>query len=246
MTKKTHRLNWLDFLRGLAIISMIIYHTLWDLENLFGQSVSWFTDDRALIWERIGCCAFILISGYSVGLSKHGIRKGIIVFLCGIIVSVVTYYFVPSALIIFGVLTFLGTAMILTTLLKNHLSRIHPFIGILLFLLLFLLFFHVNQGSLSLLGFPIATFSGSLYRNYVSTFFGFPFPEFFSTNYFSFLPWIFLYLVGFFLYNLTAKTAKGTSSSIRKWGVISFMGRNSLWIYMIHQIIIYGVLYFIF
>lgn len=246
MTKKTHRLNWLDFLRGLALILMIIYHTLWDLENLFGHSVSWFTDDRALILERIICCSFILISGYSVGLSHHGIRKGIIVFLCGIIVSLVTYYFVPSAIIIFGVLTFLGCAMILTTLLQNHLNRIHPLIGGIVFLLLFLLFYHVNQGSLSFLGFPIATFSGSLYKNYVTTFLGFPFPGFYSTDYFSFLPWIFLYLVGFYLYQLTKKTVKGTSSATRKWGVISFLGRNSLWIYMIHQILIYGVLYFIF
>ncbi|MCR5396875.1 MAG: DUF1624 domain-containing protein [Lachnospiraceae bacterium] len=246
MQKKTHRANWLDFLRGLALVLMIIYHTLWDLENLFGRTIPWFTDSRAFLLERIICISFILISGYSIGLSRHGIRKGVMVFASGILVSVVTYFFVPDSIIIFGVLTFLGVAMILTTLIKSQLNHWTPIIGALVFFILFLLFYRVNQGQLGFLGFPIATFSGSLYKNYVTTFFGFPFPGFYSTDYFSFLPWIFLYFVGYYLYLLTQRFAKKSFGPIRKWGLISFLGRYTLPIYLIHQIIIYGVMYFIF
>ena len=240
--KKGRRLNWLDALRGLTIILMIIYHTCWDLEYLFSHHILWFTDQRGYILERIICFSFILISGYAAGLSHHGIRRGAIVFACGVVVSIVTLVFMPESVIIIGILTFLGSAMIITALLDKGLSHTPAVFGIIISLLLFLLFYRVNSGNLSILGFPIATLSGSLYKNYLTAYLGFPFPGFFSTDYFSILPWIFLYLTGYFIYSLTSDVAKKTAGPIRKWGLLSLLGRYSLEIYLAHQIIIYVVL----
>lgn len=239
---KSRRLNWLDTLRGIAIILMIFYHTCWDLEHIFGHHISWFTDYRGMILERIICCSFILISGFSSGLTKHGIRRGVTVFICGVVVTIFTLVFMPEDVIIFGILTFLGSAMIITALLEPALKHTPPIFGMAVSLLLFFLFYKVNSGYLSFFGFPIATLSDSLYRNYPTTYLGFPFDGFFSTDYFSILPWIFLYLTGFFICKLTDSAAKKTAGPIRKWGLISMMGRYSLPIYMAHQIIIYVIL----
>ena len=236
------RLNWLDVLRGITIILMIIYHTCWDLVYIFGHHIGWFESYRGAILERIICCSFILISGYSIGLSHHAIRRGIIVFLCGVAVTIVTLVFMPESVIYIGVLTFLGSAMIITALLDKGLRHAPAIPGIALSLFLFLLFYHVNSGTLSFLGFPVATLSRSLYRSYVTAYFGFPFKGFFSTDYFSILPWIFLYLCGYFIYQLTSGFAKKTAGPIKSWGVLSFIGRCSLEIYLAHQVVIYIIL----
>ena len=240
--KKGTRLNWLDALRGITIILMIIYHTCWDLVYIFGHDIPWFTDHSGFILERIICFSFILISGYAIGLSHHSIRRGVIVFICGVAVTVVTLVFMPQSVIYIGVLTFLGSAMIITALLDGGLRHTPAILGIVLSVCLFILFYHVNSGTLSFFGFPVATLSGSLYKNYFTAYLGFPFKGFFSTDYFSILPWIFLYLTGYFLYQLTSGFAKKTSGPIHKWGVLSLLGRYSLEIYLAHQIVIYVVL----
>ena len=241
---KTHgsRLNWLDALRGITVILMIIYHTCWDLVYIFGHHIVWFESYRGMILERVICCSFILISGFSVGLSHHGIRRGFIVFLCGIVVTIVTLVFMPESVIYIGILTFLGSAMIITSLLDKGLKHTPAIFGIVLSLFLFFLFYHVNAGELSFFGFPVARLSGSLYKNYFTAYIGFPFKGFFSTDYFSILPWIFLYLTGYFIYQLSSSFTKKTAGPIRKWGVLSFIGRYSLEIYLAHQVVIYVVL----
>ena len=240
--KKNSRLNWLDTLRGITVILMIIYHTCWDLVNLYGHKINWFSDSRGVIFELIICCSFILISGYAMGLSSHAIRRGAIVFFCGMAVTVVTRVFMPEAVIYFGILTFLGSAMIITALLDKGLKHTPAIFGIVISLFLFFLFYRVNSGSLSFFGFPVATLSKSLYKNWVTTYLGFPFKGFFSTDYFSILPWIFLYLTGYFIYQLTSDFAKKTAGPIRKWGLLSLIGRYSLEIYLAHQVIIYVIL----
>lgn len=42
----------------------------------------------------------------------------------------------------------------------------------------------------------------SWYQGWISTFLGFPPEDFFSGDYFSLVPWMFLYLSGYFLYDI--------------------------------------------
>ncbi len=243
-SSKNHgtRVNWLDALRGAAIILMIIYHTCWDLMFLFGHHINWFEKHPDLFLNRIICFSFILISGYSVGLSKRIVRRGVIVFLCGAAITVVTLVFTPANPIWFGILTFIGSSMLIMSLLDKGLKKAPAIPGIIICLFLFVLFYHVNRGVLSVGGFSVATLSRGLYKNYITAFFGFPFKGFVSEDYFSILPWIFLYMTGYFAYQATSDLAKKTAGPIRKWGLLSLLGRYSLPIYIVHQGIIFVIL----
>ena len=80
----------LDALRGLALLGMMGIHFVYDLVDLFGvwnwQQPAWY-----LFFKNNYGALFFLISGISVTLGSHNIRRGIQVLLCGGLVTGVTY-----------------------------------------------------------------------------------------------------------------------------------------------------------
>ena len=218
---------------------MIFYHGLWDLVYLYGVNLPWFTGPIGFIWQQYICWSFILISGFCQSFAKNGLRDGIIVSLCGIAVSVVTY-FVGSP-VVFGVLTFLGAAMIFTYLLKKDLLRIEGEIGLFIAFLLFLLTRNINDGYLGFGPINILRLPPEFYPQhpgYFLTFLGFTARSFMSSDYFSFIPWIFLFLSGFYAYKTISKSEMEILNK-GKVPFLDFLGRNSLLIYLIHQPILY-------
>lgn len=102
----------------------------------------------------------------------------------------------------FGVLTFLGSAALLTIPLRPLLSRIPPRPGLALSFVLFLVLRDVNKGFLGLAGVPLLYLPRNWYANTLSAGLGFPAPSFVSSDYFPLLPWLFLFWAGFYLYRL--------------------------------------------
>ena len=85
------------------------------------------------------------------------------------------------------------------------------------------------------------------YQNLLTAFIGFPEPWFFSTDYFSLLPWMFLYFAGYFLYRIwKEKGCLWKDCLNRKLPLLTWMGKHSLIIYMVHQPVIFGILKIIF
>ena len=56
------RIAALDALRGLTLLSMIAYHTCWDLVYLFRMDWEWYRGTGAYIWQQSICWTFILLS----------------------------------------------------------------------------------------------------------------------------------------------------------------------------------------
>jgi uncharacterized membrane protein len=79
-----------------------------------------------------------------------------------------------------------------------------------------------------------------------STYLGFPEKGFWSTDYFSIFPWIFLYIIGYFGYSILKR--KEWLGWARKgiYPPLGFIGRHSLFFYMIHQPVIYGLCLLVF
>ena len=50
--KKSERLALLDSLRGLTLVSMILYHACWDAVYMLGADWVWYGSRAAYIWQK--------------------------------------------------------------------------------------------------------------------------------------------------------------------------------------------------
>ena len=247
---KSGRLALLDSLRGLTLISMILFHACWDAVYLLGADWPWYGSRAAYIWQQSICWTFILLSGFCIPFSSKLLRRGLEVFGAGALVMAVTCLLLPEDRVIFGVLTLIGSCMLLMIPLRKALSgdgKAAVFLAS--FALLFILFKDVNYGvigtgMLHRIVPAIPEWRIALpyewYRNLATAYLGFPPADFYSTDYFSLLPWSFLYLCGYELH-LVLKSAGALDSRILKKEIkpFAFMGRNSLIIYLLHQPVLY-------
>ena len=239
------RCGMLDAARGAAVINMIAYHLCYDIFCVFGVWLDFQTFVPAVIWERLICFSFIIISGAVTNFSQHGIRRGVIVSLCGFAITVVTVLITPEQSIWFGVLSLLGCAMLAAHILRRELSRIRPAVGCALFLVLFALCYGIPDGYIGLFSLPLIRLPEALYRYRFLAFMGFPPEGFFSADYFPILPWSFLFLFGGQLWRLLVR--KGLDRRFAEGPrLLRFVGRHSLIIYMAHQPILYGLCYAVF
>ena len=136
----------LDELRGLDLLSMIGYHACWDLIFLFGMSAAWYTGWQGHLWQQSICWVFILLSGFCLPLGHRPLRRGLIVSGAGVLVTAVTLLFMPEDRVVFGVLTLLGAAMLITGLLQPLLQKIPAWAGLVVSLLLFAATYHTQDG----------------------------------------------------------------------------------------------------
>lgn len=237
MKEMSLRRPGLDTIRGITLLSMMAYHAAWDLVWLFGVDWPWYHGRGAFLWQQSICCTFILLSGYCFSLGRRRLRRGLTVFAAGALVSAVTVLAMPEEPILWGVLTLLGTAMLLTIPLEKLLRKVPPAAGLGVSFGLFLLFRDVNDGFLGCGGLRLLALPAGWYRNLLTAWLGFPAAEFISSDYFSLLPWYFLFLCGFFLYDLW----RDLGSRLPRLPVVTVMGRHSLLIYLLHQPVLYGL-----
>nr|WP_316621570.1 heparan-alpha-glucosaminide N-acetyltransferase [uncultured Ruminococcus sp.] len=242
---KSQRYSLIDAIRGIAVVNMVVYHLCYDIFCAFGVWSSFYRAVPVIIWERLICSTFIIISGISLHFTRHGFRRGLIVSLCGIVTTVVTVIFTPDQSIFFGVLSFLGCAMLLTYALRRLLDRMNPYVGAILFFLLFALCYNIPNGTLGFFSAPLVHLPDALYQFKWLAFLGFPSNDFFSADYFPLLPWLFLYLFGYQLWRIITQR-RLERLFLGKIPVLDFIGRHSLIIYMAHQPILYGICYLFF
>lgn len=158
----------LDELRGLDLVSMMLYHACWDMMFLFGIWMDWYAGMPGRLWQQSICWVFILLSGFCVPFGWHMLRRGVTVFAAGALVTAVTLVFMPGERVIFGVLTFLGTAMLLTGVLEPLLKKVMPAVGLAVSAVLFAVCYPVGLGWVGLGGWKLML-PQSLYANYFTT-----------------------------------------------------------------------------
>ncbi len=225
----------LDAFRGICILGMVLVHLVYDLVELYGivdwQYPAWFSFVKD--WGGI---LFLLISGISATLGSRSVRRGLIVFACGMVVSAVTYgmyklnYADKSIIIYFGVLQCLGSCMILWALCKKL-----PW-WVLLPLGLALGGLGLWLDTLGKLGTADTLWLLPL---------GSPWLTMASSDYFPLLPNFGWFLTGAALGRTVYRKKESLIGALSdKTPVVNFFcfcGRQSLWIYMLHQPILSGV-----
>lgn len=240
--EESRRYHLLDMIRGITLLSMILYHGSWDLVYIYGVKWSWYKGTGAYIWQQSICWTFILLSGFCWSLGKKPFKRGLMVFGGGLIVSIITLIFMPQNKVVFGVLTFIGSAMLLMIIFDKWFQRILPEIGVVVSFLLFLLTRNINRGTLGFEGLEIIDIPASWYQGTAMTYLGFPAPVFYSTDYFSLFPWFFLFTCGYFIYHIFQKRG-WLHAGIFRWDCkpLGFLGKNCLLIYLLHQPVLYGI-----
>lgn len=216
------RIFWIDGLRTFAILGMIIYHILFDLHFFYGKDVNLFGN----FWQgfRIFIAGiFIFLSGYSLTLSKKPFRQGVILLLISIIVSIVVAWYLPGSRIYFGILHFIGAGYLFGALLFRRLPDwINGFMGI----AAVVLSFFTDRFSVYLL--PLG--GGNEYFSMI--------------DYFPMFPWLAPFLLGFMAGRKKWLAGNLYFPSAFRYSFF-WPGRNSLLIYLLHQPILLGILYFL-
>ena len=237
-----NRFQLLDTIRGIVLVSMIIYHASWNFVYIYGMDWDWYRSYGAYIWQQSICWTFILLSGFCFSLGRRHLKSGLMVFGGGILVTLVTLLVMPSNRVVFGVLTCIGSCILIVTFAGKWLRKLPCEAGAVLSFLLFLFTKNINNGYLGFVGKELMELPAAWYKNYITTYVGFPFRSFYSTDYFSLFPWLFLFMTGFYLYGIFEKQNLLKKKFMTKEiMVFSFLGRHSLLIYLLHQPVIYGL-----
>ena len=213
------RIWLLDGLRSLSVVVMIIYHFLYDLEVFYHYEVGLFEG----VWPVIRVTfagLFIFLAGYSSTLSRRVFRQGIFLWVMALGITGAMLWYLPSQRIYFGVLHLLGSGYLLSGVLFLKLSsKINLVMGIVV------LFLQKVVDSLPLWLLPIG---GGAYHLGMA-------------DYFPLIPWL-----APFLFGVTVGQMKGLATFVTpesKFTKILFWpGRYSLWIYLVHQPILLGLL----
>ncbi len=214
----------IDAVRGLCVLGMIAVHLVYDLTQLYGVfswNAAWFS-----FVQNWGGVLFLLISGTSATLGSKSVRRGAVVFACGMLCTAVTYALyriglANSGIIIrFGVLHCLGICMILWQAVKK-----------------------LPTAHLTALG-AVLTALGLYLRTKVFSFrflmpLGFVYAGFQSSDYFPLIQNFGFFLLGAALgrtlYRERQTRLPNVNENIPPLRFLRACGKHSLAIYLIHQ-----------
>ena len=221
----------LDALRGVCILCVIVVHFLFDLSFFGGLSLTlpaWY-----VFLQEYGGAIFVVLSGVCVTLGSKSVRRGLIVFACGMLITAVTYGMYRlgmsgmDVVVKFGVLHLLGVCMLVYPAFKK-----------------------LPPAMLTVLGLVIAITGYAIRGIIVPQHWLFPlgltYEGFTSSDYFPLFPQLGYFLIGAAI-GKTAYREKRTllPGSFQKTGIARFFcwcGRQSLFIYLLHQPVVYGLL----
>ena len=241
------RVGIVDETRGLAVISMVIYHLYFDLVYFYGVNMGELVDTiLSDWWQPLIAGTFIFVSGIAANYSKNNFKRGVICFFVGMAFTFATSFITPHAPIYFGVLHFLGISMMIYGFIGKFTSRIPWIVGIIVFGLLFILTINVPNGYIGFNWLFRINLPDSLYGTRLLFPLGFPSSSFSSLDYFPLLPHFLLFMAGSSLGVLfrSGRAAKGMY--IVRFSGLAFIGRRALLIYILHQPVLIVILELIF
>lgn len=232
----------LDTLRGIGIIGVVAYHFLYDLVRFFGVEAAWLDTTAAYLFQQGTVFLFVFIAGISAHLTQNIWQRGLVLSLWGLVLTGLTCFFAPQALIQFGILSLLGAATLLTAALAPLLRQTASLLTSLVYVILYFVTHEVPQGLFVLPGIAELRLPEVLYESRYLFPLGLPDKHFFSADYFPLLPWLFPYWSGYSLWQVL-----GVSDKQRFLNTplpsLALIGRHSLAIYLLHQPILLGFLY---
>jgi uncharacterized membrane protein len=244
---KTYRRLWeIDTIRGIAVVVMVFYHLTFDL-YFFDALEGVFPTLPWQVFARAIGSTFILLLGLSFTLRYNRLRsdlggwplfqkylfRGLKILALGMVITAVTYFAVGSQrLVIFGILHLLGAATILAYPFLR--SRWACLVGAILVIVVGAYVTSIEIPSPWLLWLGVDQYA------------------YYPVDWYPIFPWFGVALFGAFLgfslypggvrgFDLPRASQGAWSSTVPVRG-LSFLGRHSLIIYLVHQPILMGLL----
>ena len=241
MTKKPFRLWEIDFLRGIAIVMMIVFHFFYDLNFFNIYEIDLHSGPFPLFLYPIGT-TFLLLVGISLSLSYSRIKdnenrkqlqlkfilRGSKIFGLGLLITLVTWIYLQDGFIVFGILHCIGLSIIIA----------YPFLQ-----------FKIRNLIIGVLLVSVGVYLKTLTFDFGWLFWlGFRPSQFYTVDYFPILPWFGVILIGIFIGNnlYPAHQRRFKLKDMSQFKLIRFfcfLGRHSLIIYCVHQPIIIVMLH---
>lgn len=230
--EKKQRIWELDAARGLMILGVIAAHFIYDLTKFTDLGIGSLPIYELLIDH--GGLLFVILSGICVTLGTNSTERGLTVLAFGLGISVVTYFLgliwpsFSSLTIIFGILHLLGFCMVVYPLFKRLNVFLVLGIGVVLIFL----------------GNWVKTLPPS--DSLINFILGFRSEKHSSGDYFPILVNLGWFLVGSFIGRTVYRKKRSLLPNVKADNfLLKFLrlcGRNSLWIYLAHQPVIFVVM----
>ena len=228
MAQAKNRIELMDAMRGLAVCLMVVHHFLYDLCAFCGVPWVWFTNPVFDVLHYFFAGLFILLSGVSSNFSRSNVKRGLKALAVSLGITLVTWFI--DMPILFGVLHLLGVCMLLYGLTQGFWQSLNEkaawFVP-----------------ALSIIGI-LAT--ARLVNGYPTTIphlwmFGLVTPDFYSSDYFPLLPWMFVFLLGTWAGRYVREGKLPRWFYETKAPHLAAVGRQALLIYVAHQPVLYGL-----
>jgi uncharacterized membrane protein len=234
LTMPLERYWEIDAVRGIAVVTMIIFHSAFDL-SFFGIMPLNVSSGFLRMLAYLTASTFIFLVGVSFTISyaraerrltpralrfKY-VQRGLTIFGYGLIITFITWLFLPSGTIFFGILHFIGIAILIAPFFVG-LRTINLILGLACVIAGYIANAIQGPQELLWLGIHPASFT--------------------SLDYVPLFPWFGLVLIGMAAGSLFYPGGiRGFSLETSEPGIIhpiTFLGRHSLVIYFLHQPII--------
>ncbi len=215
----------LDALRTLAILLMVVYHAAYDLAVFRAWDLEVLSGGWKLL-ARTSLVLFLLVSGISQALShRHkgaSIRWKRVAQVAGAaaLISIATYVMEPETYVRFGVLHLIAVSALILPFVARW-KQWNIVTGVIVFMTGL-----ATSARSSLIGIPL----------------GFPPADFQTIDYVPLIPWFGVVLMGYGAGYLWRQT----TSEHRLLTRLTWPGRHSLMIYLLHQPVLMTVLFVIY
>ena len=227
------RIALVDLVRGIAILGVVVFHLVWDLAFLRFIPVDWAFNRWWLLFGRVLAGTFVLLVGVSLVLAtRHGFhpqsfwRRLAILLVAAAAITIVTRFIFPDTYVYFGILHAIAVGSVLGAVML----RLSSFVLILSAIVVLVLGIIVESPTfdprwLAWTGFAVAA------------------PP--SNDFVPVFPWVGLTLLGMVLARATIERHWFDVLTFRhgRWTAsVSWCGRHSLVIYLIHQPLLLGAI----
>lgn len=230
MSEKTeltsNRVILLDEVRGFTVVSMVAFHTCYDLAYIYGLNMPWFTSSPFQeIWRCSISWVFLLLAGWMTIHSRNNTKRGLQYAIVAIAVWLATTIAAVDTPISFGIIYCMAACTLLFSALEKPLETLNPIAVLLISLVTFFLTREIPH-----VVYPVKFLS----------WLGFPSPTFTSGDYYPLIPFFFMYLVGSSMARWFRKAGHTYPNWMFKTHIapLAIIGKHSLAVYVVHQPIV--------